>query len=58
MYYEKVCLFINNTICIQKIEWDVTTELENLVVFRAILRKEYGPRVITCERYHGNKFRL
>lgn len=56
--YEKGSLFINNTICIQKMEWDVTRELENLVAFRAILWEEYGPRVITHERYHSNKFRL
>lgn len=36
---------------IQKTEWDGTRELENLVVFRAILREEHGPRVITSETY-------
>lgn len=46
MQSEKSCSFK-----IQKTEWDGTRELENLVVFRAILREEHGPRVITSERY-------
>lgn len=43
---KKSCLFKT-----QKTEWDVTRELENLVVFRAILRGEHSPRLITSGRY-------
>lgn len=43
---KKSCLFKT-----EKIEWDVTRELENLMVFRVILREEHSPRVITSGRY-------